>query len=61
MDLMKMCFGFFHNSIHKNIENLKDVIIIVKCTYIIIYYLKFSYKISTAMSSRNFSDFGHFE
>jgi hypothetical protein len=36
MDLMRVCFGFVHNSIHKNIENLKDIIIIVKCTYTII-------------------------
>jgi hypothetical protein len=30
MDLMRMCFGFVHNSIHKNIEILKDIINIVK-------------------------------
>jgi hypothetical protein len=50
-----------HNSIHKNIETLKDIIIIVKCTYTIIYYLNFFNKISTTMSSSNFSEFGHFE
>jgi hypothetical protein len=61
MDLMRVCFGFVHNSIHKNIENLKDIIIIVKCTYTIIYYLIFSNKINTTMSSSNFSDLGHFE
>jgi hypothetical protein len=61
MDLMKMCFGLFHNSIHKNIETLKDIIIIVKCTYTIICYLNFSNKISTAMSSSNFTNFSDFE